>query len=76
MKELIAFIGMAIVIAVLIEINERRKARKSKEESQKSKDESQKSKEESQKSKEDCDKEQACAECGLVDICEKESKKA
>ena len=55
MKELIAFIGMAIGIAVLIEINERRKARKSKE---------------------DCDKEQACAECGLVDICEKESKKA
>ena len=28
MKELIAFIGMAIVIAVLIEINERRKAKK------------------------------------------------
>lgn len=62
MKELIAFIGMAIVIAVLIEINERRKARKSKDERQ--------------KSKENCDKEQACAECGLVDICEKESKKA
>lgn len=61
MKELIAFIGMAIGIAVLIEINERRKAKKQTEVS-------------SQPS--DCDKEQACAECGLVDICEKESKKA
>ena len=31
MKELIAFIIMAIVIAVLIEINERRKAKRKKE---------------------------------------------
>ncbi len=62
MKELIAFIGMAIVIAVLIEINERRKAKKKQTEVS------------SQPS--DCKKEQACAECGLVDICEKEDKKA
>ena len=31
MKELLAFIGMAIVIAVLIEINERVKAKRKKE---------------------------------------------
>ena len=31
MKELLAFIGMAIVIAVLMEINERRKAKRKKE---------------------------------------------
>ena len=62
MKALLAFIGMAVVILTLIEINERRKAKKSEIESQ--------------KSKEDCKKEQACSECGLVDICEKEEKKA
>lgn len=61
MKELIAFIGMALIIAVLIEFNERRKAKKQTEVS-------------SQPS--DCKKEQACAECGLVDICEKEEKNA
>ena len=62
MKALIAFIVMAVVILALIEINERRKAKKKQ------------TKVSSQPS--DCKKEQACAECGLVDICEKEDKKA
>ena len=39
MKELIAFIGMALVIAVLIEINERRKAKHTQEECPKEKSE-------------------------------------
>jgi large-conductance mechanosensitive channel len=55
MKALIAFIVMAVVILTLIEINERIKAKKKKE---------------------DCPKEQsdsssACADCSLLDICEK-----
>ena len=50
---------MAIVIAVLIEINERRKAKKPKEDCQKEKSES-----------------ENCSDCSLIDICEKEGKKA
>ena len=61
MKALIAFIGMAVLIVTLIEINERIKARKSKDESQKLKD--------------DCQKEQAgtenCSGCELMEVCEK-----
>jgi CRISPR/Cas system-associated exonuclease Cas4 (RecB family) len=61
MKALIAFIVMALGILTLIEINERRKAKKSKVESQ--------------KSKEDCPKEQSesetCSDCSLAEICEK-----
>ena len=65
MKALIAFIVMAVGILVLIEVNERIKAKKSKVESQ--------------MSNEDCPKEQSetenCSDCSLIEICEKEKKK-
>jgi len=62
MKALLAFIGMAVVILVLIEINERIKAKKSR-----NLDISE------SRNPEDCQKEQACAECGLAELCEKKS---
>ena len=65
MKALIAFIGMALVIIVLIEINERVKAKKAKGERL--------------EAKEGCEKknpeQEDCSGCGLVDVCEKEEKK-
>ena len=62
MKALIAFIVMAIAILTLIEINERRKAKKSRDlETSISLD------------PKDCKDQQACSECGLVDLCEKKS---
>ena len=68
MKALIAFIGMALVIIVLIEINERIKAKK-----KPTSDSSLKGREEY------CQKENSeqedCSGCGLVDVCEKEEKK-
>lgn len=68
MKALIAFIGMALVIIVLIEINERVKAKK-----KPTSDSSIKGREG------DCQKEnpeqEDCSGCGLVDVCEKEEKK-
>ena len=64
MKALLAFIIMAAVIVTLIEVNERIKARKSKDESQKTKD---------------CPPEQTaqenCSACALMEVCEKEQKK-
>lgn len=56
MWALIAFIGLGIVVATLIEINERYKAKK--------------------KQPENCQEEQACSECGLLSVCNKEEKKA
>ena len=65
MKALIAFISMALVIIVLIEINERIKAKKAKGERL--------------EAKEDCQKEnpeqEDCSGCGLIDVCVKEEKK-
>ncbi len=65
MKALLAFIIMAAVIVTLIEVNERIKARKSKDESQKTAD--------------DCPPEQTaqdnCSACALMEVCEKEEKK-
>ncbi len=65
MKALIAFIGMALVIIVLIEINERIKAKKAKGERL--------------EAKEDCQKENSeqedCSGCGLINVCDKEEKK-
>ena len=61
MKALIAFIVMAAVILTLIEINERIKKRK--------KTDMQEPQEEK-----DC-AEPSCAECELMDVCEKEEKK-
>ena len=61
MKALIAFIGMAVVILVLIEINERIKAKKKTD------------KPVSQDPK-DC-AETACTDCSLAELCEKEEKK-
>ena len=65
MKALIAFIVMAAVILTLIEINERRKAKKAKGEGLEDKD--------------DCPPEKAeqgdCSGCGLIEVCEKEEKK-
>ena len=66
MKALIAFIGMAVVILVLIEINERIKAKKNRDlETSKPRD------------PENCKKEQSesenCSDCSLIDICEKKS---
>ena len=69
MKALIAFIVMALVIVVLIEINER--VKKSKVERQKTAAEPLKD--------EECQKEQSgqedCSGCGLIDVCEKEEQK-
>ncbi len=70
MWALIAFIVMAALILTLIEINERRKAKRLKAEQ---------SKEESQKTQDDCPPEKAeqgdCSGCGLIEVCEKEEKK-
>lgn len=64
MKALFAFIGMAVVILALIEINERRKAKKAKGEGLEDKN--------------DCPPEKAeqgdCSGCGLMEVCEKEKK--
>ena len=70
MKELLAFIVMAVLIAVLVEINERRKAKKA------SKTPSIPLKGEDKD--EDCKKQtdgDDCSGCGLIDVCEKEEKK-
>ena len=68
MKELIFFIGMVVMIAVTIEINERVKAKRNRNAD---KSES--------RNPEDCQKVQSgqedCSGCGLVEICEKEEKK-
>ena len=68
MKALIAFIGMALVIIVLIEINERIKAKRARNTD---KSES--------LNPEDCQKEnpeqEDCSGCGLIDVCEREEKK-
>lgn len=58
MKALIAFIVMALLILTLIEINERMKAKKKKEDHPR-----------------DDSCENACSDCGLVDVCEKDKKK-
>lgn len=64
MKALFAFIGMAVVILALIEINERRKAKKAKGEGLEDKN--------------DCPPEKAeqgdCSGCGLMELCEREKK--
>ena len=68
MKALIAFIGMALVIIVLIEINERIKAKRARN-TEKS----------GYRNPEGCQKEnpeqEDCSGCGLIDVCEKEEKK-
>ena len=62
MKALIAFILMAVGILTLIEVNERRKAKK---------------KSDISFQPSDCKKEQSetenCSDCGLMEICEKKS---
>ena len=63
MKALFAFIGMAVVILALIEINERIKAKKKRDtDIQVSRD------------SEDCKENEVCSGCGLVEVCEKEKK--
>ena len=62
MWALIAFIALGVVVATLIEINERIKAKKSKVESQELKDCKQE-----QPSNEDC------SACELLSVCEKKS---
>jgi hypothetical protein len=62
MKALVAFIVMAVLILVLIEINERIKAKKP-------------------RTDENCPQpkdagSEACSECALIDVCEKEEKSA
>ena len=61
MKALVAFIGMAVVILVLIEINERIKAKK-------------KTGLPNSQDPKDCT-DTACTDCSLMDICNKEEKK-
>ena len=61
MKALFAFIVMAIVIVVLIEFNERRKAKNRHDDIT------------SSRHNDDCDKDQDCSGCGLVDVCEKKT---
>ena len=60
MWPLIAFIILGIVVATLIEINERIKAKKRKPTSTSSLKET------------DCN--EACADCSLISVCEKEEK--
>lgn len=62
MKELLAFIVMAIVIAVLIEVNERIKAKRSK-------DAGEHLETSPKPESEDCTEE--CTDCSLMDVCEK-----
>ena len=68
MGALIAVIVLGILVATLIEINERMKAKKSR-------DESREASEESREASEECKKEQPsnedCSGCGLADACEK-----
>lgn len=59
MWALIAFIGLGIVVATLIEINERKKAKK-------------KAQEQDQEAK-DCTTE-SCSDCSLLSVCDKEEK--
>ena len=70
MGALIAFIVLGILVATLIEINERMKAKKSRDESREARDES-------REASEECKKEQPsnedCSGCGLVDVCEKKT---
>ena len=63
MKALFAFIGMAVVILALIEVNERRKAKKKRD------TDIQVSRE-----PEDCKENEDCSGCGLIEVCEKEKK--
>ena len=56
MWALIGFIILGIVVATLIEVNERRKAKRQ-------------AKEPEPEAKEECN--EACADCSLMDICEK-----
>jgi len=64
MRALIAFIVMAALILTLIEINERVKAKKAKDEGLEDKD--------------DCTKKEAgddaCSSCGLVSVCDKKER--
>lgn len=62
MKALIAFILMAVGILTLIEINERRKAKKNRDTGTPE-----------SRNPEECEKKQACSECGLVELCEKKT---
>ena len=62
MKALVAFIVMAVAILTLIEINERIKAKKKKEDCPKEQSDSSSSSSSA-----------ACADCSLLDICEKKS---
>ena len=64
MWALIAFIGLGVVVAALIEINERIKAKKASGERREAKEECQQKK----PSNEDC------ASCELISVCEKEEK--
>ena len=64
MWALIAFIGLGVVVAALIEINERIKAKKASGEKHAAKEECQQKK----PSNEDC------ASCELISVCEKEEK--
>lgn len=60
MKALIAFIGMAVLILTLIEINERLKKKRNQESGGRN---------------QDCP-DTACTDCSLIDICDKEEKKS
>ena len=62
MKALIAFIVMAVAILALIEINERVKAKRNRD-----------SDIPESRNPEDCKKEQACSECGVVELCDKKT---
>lgn len=67
MKALIAFIGMAVLILVLIEINERIKAKR--------KQQSEQPDLQAQREQDDCPQEKTeqkdCSACALIDVCEK-----
>ena len=63
MKALIAFVIMGILVATLIEVNERIKVKRTKEAS---------NSEEVARPKDDC--KESCADCSLLSVCEKEDK--
>ena len=75
MWALIAFIILGIVVAALIEINERVKSRKT---ADAQRQETASLKDESMKTEEDCQQkqpsEEACSGCDLLSVCEKKTR--
>ena len=74
MKALIAFIGMAVLILTLIEINERLKKKRNQESGGRNQESGGRNQESGGRNQ-DCP-DTACTDCSLIDICDKEEKKS